>query len=35
MRREVARPKEAITNIKQGKFDFKDVLLLWVVRLSE
>ncbi|MFR6671194.1 MAG: hypothetical protein ACLUSM_01680 [Enterococcus avium] len=28
MRREVARPKEAITNIKQGKFDFKDVLFI-------
>ncbi|OTO77414.1 MULTISPECIES: hypothetical protein [unclassified Enterococcus] len=28
MRREVARPKEAITNIKQGRFDFKDVLFI-------
>ncbi|EOH86320.1 hypothetical protein [Enterococcus pallens] len=28
MRKEVSRPKEAVTNIKQGKFDFKDVLLI-------
>lgn len=28
MRKEVARPKEAITNIKQGKFDMKDVLII-------
>lgn len=28
MRKEVARPKEAITNVKQGKFDMKDVLMI-------
>lgn len=28
MSKSVARPKEAITNIKQGKFDFKDVLFI-------
>lgn len=28
MVKEIARPKEAITNIKQGKFDFKDVLFI-------
>lgn len=28
MRKEVARPKEAITDIKQGKFDMKDVLMI-------
>lgn len=28
MRKEVSRPKEAITNIKQGRFDFKDVLFI-------
>jgi hypothetical protein len=28
MRKEVARPKEALTNIKHGKFDMKDVLMI-------
>ncbi|EOI51498.1 hypothetical protein [Enterococcus gilvus] len=28
MRREVARPKEAVTEIKQGKLDLADVLII-------
>ncbi|QGP77199.1 hypothetical protein [Tetragenococcus halophilus] len=28
MRKEVARPKEAVTQIKQGKLDMKDIFVI-------